>query len=516
MLPVDTPKAGLGLCSAQNREGRMKYRNDPEGVRLPVKLDNATNGEFVPSALPRHLAHVNRTALERADEHARRLRIGRREFLVSLSGAATCLLAMNEVNAALGRTGGRFLVPGEAALDDAAAEGALGKREFIFDIQTHHFNPPGAWTASTPWSDVIRETAETTDCNVLPKEQFGYMSCSDARTFVREIFMDSDTDAAVLSFVPTAENAMPLSYREASATRQIVDALAGKRLLLHGRIIPNLPGDLERMSEVQETWKIAAWKTYTQYGPDRSTGWWLDDEQTGRPFLEKVRASGIHTVCCHKGLPLPFPLMGDKNVGYKSCRDVGPAAKANPDIAFIIYHSGHDPDLKESAFVRGKPASGTDTLVQSLLDAGIGPNANVYAELGSTWRSVMQDPDQAAHLIGKLLKYVGEDNVVWGTDCIFFGSPQDQIQAFRTFEISAEFRERYAYPVLTDEIRAKVFGLNALRAYKLDQKDFVRAASTDAISYARQLYARGSDPTFRTYGPRTRREFFTLARMEDA
>jgi hypothetical protein len=128
----------------------------------------------------------------------------------------------------------------------------------------------------------------------------------------------------------------------------------------------------------------------------------------------------------------------------------------------------------------------------------------------------MQDPDQAAHLIGKLLKYVGEDNVVWGTDCIFFGSPQDQIQAFRTFEISAEFRERYAYPVLTDEIRAKVFGLNALRAYKLDQKDFVRAASTDAISYARQLYARGSDPTFRTYGPRTRREFFTLARMEDA
>jgi hypothetical protein len=205
---------------------------------------------------------------------------------------------------------------------------------------------------------VIRETAETTDCNVLPKEQFGYMSCSDARTFVREIFMDSDTDAAVLSFVPTAENAMPLSYREASATRQIVDALAGKRLLLHGRIIPNLPGDLERMSEVQETWKIAAWKTYTQYGPDRSTGWWLDDEQTGRPFLEKVRASGIHTVCCHKGLPLPFPLMGDKNVGYKSCRDVGPAAKANPDIAFIIYHSGHDPDLKESAFVPGKPAFG--------------------------------------------------------------------------------------------------------------------------------------------------------------
>ena len=93
----------------------MKFRNDPEGVRLPVKLDCATNGEFTPTPLPRHLEHMNRIALERADEHARRLRVGRREFLVSLSGAATCLLAMNDVNAALGKTGGRFLVPREAA-----------------------------------------------------------------------------------------------------------------------------------------------------------------------------------------------------------------------------------------------------------------------------------------------------------------------------------------------------------------------------------------------------------------
>jgi predicted TIM-barrel fold metal-dependent hydrolase len=492
----------------------MRRRNDPEGLRLPIKLDSATNGEFLPLPLPPHVALANRTALERATEHARRLRVGRRDFLVSLSGAATCLLVMNEVNAALGRTGGRFLLPAEAALDAGAAEAALGKREFIFDIQTHHFDPPAAWTAATPWSETIRETAETTDCNVLPNEKFGYMSCSDARTFVREIFMDSDTDAAVLSFVPTAEQAMPLSYREASATRQIVDALEGRRLLLHGRIIPNLPGDLERMSEVLETWKIAAWKTYTQYGPDHSGGWWLDDEQTGRPFLEKVRASGVRTVCCHKGLPLPFPLMGTKNVAYKSCRDVGPAAKAYPDIAFIIYHSGFDPDLEEGAFVPGKPVSGTDSLVQSLLDAGIGPGSNVYAELGATWHTVMRDPDQAAHLLGKLLKYVGEDNVVWGTDCIFFGSPQDQIQAFRAFEISAAFQERHGYPALTDAIRAKVFGLNALRAYGLDPKEFARATAGDAITQARRLYAGNVDPTFRSYGPRTRREFLTLARVE--
>ena len=492
----------------------MNKRSDPEGVRLPIKLDNATNGEFEPVELPRHLALANRIALERATEHARRLKLGRREFLVSLSGAATCLLVMNEVNAATGKRGGTFLVPAEAGLDAEAAGAALGKREFIFDIQTHHFDPPATWAKATPWSETIRQTAETSDCNVLPDQQFGYMSCTEARAYVREIFMDSDTDAAVLSFVPTAEDAMPLTYREASATRQIVDAIDGKRLLLHGRIIPSLPGDLERMGEVQEKWNIAAWKTYTQYGADHSSGWWLDDERTGRPFLEKVRASKVHTVCCHKGLPLPFPLMGEENVEYKSCRDVGPAAKAYPEIKFIIYHSGFDPGLKEGPFTAGKPVSGTDTLIQTLLDTGLGPNSNVYAELGATWHTVMRDPDQAAHLIGKLLRYVGEDNVVWGTDCIFFGSPQDQIQAFRTFQISPEFQEKYGYPALTDEIRAKVFGLNALRAYKLDAHALARAASGDAIARARETYAGRTDPTFRTYGPRTRREFLTLARME--
>ena len=494
----------------------MKYRNDPQGTRLPIKLDNATNGEYLPRPLPSHLGYVKRMALARATSNARRLGVSRRQFLVSLSGAATCFLAMNEVNAALGKRGGFFAVPFDAGIDNEAASAALGKKAFIFDIQTHHFDPPRAWTEATPWSEAIIETANTTDCNVLPDHAFGHMSCIDARAFVREIFMDSETDAAVLSFVPTAEDIMPLSYREASATWQIVNAMEGnKRLLLHGRIIPSLPGDLDRMAGVLDNWDIAAWKTYTQYGPDRASGWWLDDEENGQPFLEKVRASGVRTVCIHKGLPLPFPLMGDQNVVYKSCRDVGPAARTNPDIAFIIYHSGVDPDYKEGPFVPGEPRSGADTLIQSVLDADLPPNSNVYAELGTTWFEVMRDPDQAAHLIGKLLTYIGEDNVVWGTDCIFYGSPQDQIQAFRTFQISAEYRERFGYPEITDKIRAKIFGLNSVRAYNLDLEEFAKTTAGDAITRARQNYVDRRDPTFKTYGPRTRREFLTLARMED-
>ena len=55
--------------------------------------------------------------------------------------------------------------------------------------------------------------------------------------------------------------------------------------------------------------------------------------------------------------------------------------------------------------------------------------------------------------------------MLWGTDSIWYGSPQDQIQAFRSFRIADELVERHGYPVLTPELKAKVFGLNGARVY---------------------------------------------------
>jgi hypothetical protein len=489
------------------------YLQDPHGERLPIKLENTTNGEYLPQALPEPVLWGKALAEKWSGENSKKSGLGRRNFLVSLSGAATCLLAMNRANAAAGMTGGAFAVPGEAALDQDAANEVLAKKEFIFDIQTHHFNSVESFAEATPWSQAILETAKTTGCNVLPDQEFGHMSCTDARAFVREIFLDSDTDAGVLTFVPTSESKMPLSHAEASATQQIVNAMPGnQRLLLHGRVIPNLPGDLERMDELQERWDIAAWKTYTQYGETKGGGWWLNDDGAGRALLEKVRASGIKTISCHKGLPLPFPLMSDGNLEYRLCNDVGPAAAEYSDINFIIFHSGYDPAMPEGPFIPGQPKSGSDTLVQSVLDAGLGSGSNVYAELGSTWWEVMKRPDQAAHLLGKLLKYVGEDNVLWGTDCLFYGSPQDQIQAFRTFQISQEFQDKYGYPAITSEIRAKVFGLSSARIYGIEPMSKDRSVVTDAIGKAKLNYAQNPDPSFRSYGPKTRREFFALAK----
>jgi hypothetical protein len=125
----------------------------------------------------------------------------------------------------------------------------------------------------------------------------------------------------------------------------------------------------------------------------------------------------------------------------------------------------------------------------------------------------MRDPTSAAHALGKLFKHVGEDRVLWGTDSIWYGSPQDQIVAFRAFQIAPELREKHGYPELTSKLRAKVFGLNAAQPYRLSLDDIKRHASADWVEKARAAYAEAPAPGLRSYGPRTRREVLAHWRL---
>src|SRR5205814_1551303 len=172
---------------------------------------------------------------------------------------------------------------------------------------------------------------------------------------------------------------------------------------------------------------------------------------------------------------------------HSTCIDVGRVAKRFPDVKFLIYHSGFVPGAAEGPY-DAKRRDGIDALVTSLIDNGIAPNANVYAELGSTWRFLMRDPNAAAHALGKLFKYVGENNVLWGTDSIWYGSPQDQIQAFRTFQIAPELRAMYSYPEITQTLRAKIFGLNASRVYGISADEVKKHTRADRVAQERAAY----------------------------
>ncbi|MEX2254966.1 MAG: amidohydrolase family protein, partial [Acidimicrobiia bacterium] len=403
----------------------------PHDDELPLELGAVSNGETVPVAPSPVLRETARRARELIDHQARRRGMPRRDFLRTTMAAAAVLLTLDACSSESsgGRSGGTLRVPEDATVDPEAAREALGGDEFVMDVQTHfldldpaQFADPGFPQSSCGASD--------------PR------LCYSIDAYLEELFLRSDTSIAVISAIPAAGDDGPLAPERMDEARRAADALCGDgRVLMHGQAIPQigaLDQRLDDMDALVERYPISSWKVYTHTpGP----GWFLDDHdpaspQVGQAFLDRVRASGVTTVSVHKGL--------SGNDAHASPVDIGPAAAANRDVRFVVYHSGYESAGREGPY---SPAGGgVDRLLSSLEASGIGPGENVYAELGSTWFLTMRDPDQAAHVLGKLLRALGPDRIVWGTDSIWYGSPQRQIEAFRAFEITPEYQERFGYP----------------------------------------------------------------------
>jgi predicted TIM-barrel fold metal-dependent hydrolase len=464
--------------------------------QLPLKLTPVSNGEVLPVLHPRtRLAQA--MAWGESERQARRLGMSRRAFLGGAAGMAATMLAVNRAWAGA-NPGGSFAVTEAMASEPAAAAAVLAGDEFVFDVQTHHVSPDRSWLAENPHFEFLKRLQQG-KCGASDP-----LRCYSRHHFVKEVFLDSDTDVAVLSGLPAHPDTSPVLQKEMDETRQVVEMMEGwPRLRVLGQVLPNLPplqAQLDGMQRLVEKDGVRAWKVYTQWGPN-GKGFWLDDARTGVPMIEKARQLGAKVICIHKGLSLTGfdPL-------YAGCRDVGPVAKMFPDVQFVIYHSGFDFTFDETAY---DPAAvgGISSLVRSLKENGIRPNTNVWAELGTTWRVAMGEPTVAAHALGKLLAHVGEDRVLWGTDCIWYGSPQDQIQAFRAFQIAPELREKHGYPEITAALRAKVFGLSAAGLFGLDVADVQRRIKLDRVAQARLEYANDPRPSRLAYGPTTRKQF---------
>lgn len=495
----------MWLCVLRTRaaeEGVVDWLDEDPG--LPIKLGPCSNAEYDPEPLSPVLIETVRRARDECERNASRLGMTRREFLLSICGAATTLLALDactrEAERAApstpsGEPGGRYVVPPEATTEPEAAREVIGGEEFVFDIQGHlleyDLNP--VLNGQDFWTRFPQQFCGEED----PR------TCYSIEHFVTEMFLRSDTSMLVISSLPIYPEGSPQSIEVMDETRKVAEALCrDERVLLHAQALPNvgrLESNLAAMEAVVADHPIAAWKTFTHF-PDvfehNGHAWWLDDHDPGLPqvgeaFIRKCIDLGVPTICNHKGFSGGRP--------FASPVDIGPAARRHPDANFVVYHSGFEARTTEGPYTEQSADIGVNRLVASMKKAGIGPNENVYAELGSTWWYAMRNPTQAAHVLGKLLTYVGEDNVLWGTDCLFYGSPQDQIQALRAFHISEDFQERFGYPKLTKEIKAKILGLNGARLYGVEPITTMCEFSRRELEEIRQQLPLKN----RTYGPST-------------
>ena len=271
--------------------------------------------------------------------------------------------------------------------------------------------------------------------------------------------------------------------RQIAAARDVIDRYAGAgRVLTHTIVHPNFgPDELDAMAGWRSRLDPSGWKVYTLYGPPTNAaptgGWFLDDDEIGMPFLERVDALGPRVVAAHKGLGGPIP---DLSLDAASPRDIGPAAVAFPGITFVVYHSGYerDPTGQEGPYDGEHATRGVDRLIKSLEVAGLGAGDNVYAELGSTWFLMLRRPVEAAHVLGKLLVALGSERVVWGTDSTWYGSPQPLIDAFHAFEIPERMQAEYGYPPLTAAAKEQMLSSNAQTLYGISDSALSAADRT--------------------------------------
>jgi predicted TIM-barrel fold metal-dependent hydrolase len=506
-------------------------------LRAAVPTRNVSNGEYLPFAQTRAQREVEARVSALADATASRLGLSRRRFLAGAGGMAASFVAMNEVfgrffdaspiellepAAAAERSPPADLFvfddqlhmvrdsQGAAGLPLRAASQGRGAASTAAGFKANPFNPEGfpdelgdPWSA---WSDSLRQT---------PNVGSDFMLTA----LVKDVYLDSSVTVAVLSnaplglFMPAgASVGIPprtiaeslsseiLTGYQTAAVRDFVNRIAGStRMLAHGQLYPGR-NNLEFMQRQIEECRPDSWKGYTiafsaknNDDPTRDMERWsLDDEAIAYPTYELIRNNrtqlkerpGFFNICIHKGLTTlgdpsdpasDQPPMGNPN-------DIPRAARDWPEFNFIIYHAAWAPlffgqqslrAVREARLLKGVP----DVQWVTRMAQQCARLPNVYAELGTTFAATVTTfPTVCAHILGQLLKYWGPDRIVFGSDSLWYGAPQWQIEALWRFQIPEAMAQKYGYPRLDERTRRKILGLNSARLYKLNSQATVSRA----------------------------------------
>src|SRR2546426_375049 len=148
-----------------------------------------------------------------------------------------------------------------------------------------------------------------------------------------------------------------------------------------------------------------------------------------------LKHPGFFNICVHKGLAPGLPDIPERG----NPTDIPKAARDWPELNFIIYHSCirngffdldslqtiHDSEAGLIPLREGVPDISWTTQFAQLAR----PFRNVYAEIGTTFAgSVVTFPTVWAHIIGQLLKFMGKERIVFGSDSLWYGGPPGQIE----------------------------------------------------------------------------------------
>jgi len=348
--------------------------------------------------------------------------------------------------------------------------------------------------------------------------------------FIKDVYLDSQVTVGLISNVTAFVAAQPggtpgpppsvdvarfgeiLTAAQTAAGRNFINQISGsRRAMAHGLLYVGRT-NLEYIQYQAENHRPDSWKGYsisnaalpgrlnvTQDGVPGTgltspldTGpnavmhrWRQDDPEVAYPTYEliaklyplyKNEAPGFNSICVHKGLAHGMADIEE----YGRCRDLPVAARDWPQLNFITYHSGIKDTffdyfawqsiLAAEAAQPGSLLNGVPNIEWTTEYAQLtGHLKNSFAELGTTFASsVINFPTVTAHILGQLLKYKGANQIVFGSDSVWYGSPQWQLEAMWRFQIPEQTREKWGYPELSNEAKRKILGRNLAKVYGLE------------------------------------------------
>lgn len=492
---------------------RKGQRDFKKNVISPMPTQLVSNEEYIPRPQTPPQKQVEHLIGEMSEVRAKKLGMDRRAFMGTAMGLATCFLASNKV------WGNNFEVEEAESWEPAASAEKWPKGDyFVLDVQSH-------FTDGFALNFRNMEFVKNMGFNLSnDKEAYSF------KNFVKEMFFDSETDMLIISGVPGREilrddkggvpegrgrrgGVLP-SWLMANARDEINRLSGSTRALSQGNLAPNhywdkvnnkpdKAGILEQMDREVSKYKIASWKWYCHTDPGGSGGGFQCDDDNAQWFMEESRKRGIKLISVHKGYSYQSRTLGH----LANPKDMEKAALRNPDFSFVVYHSAikhgpNEPDWQKSN--QYDPTTGDFLWHSILMDIKKrNPNMkNLYAEIGSFFGPLaIQDPVLCMHGMGKNIKYFGSDHVVWGTDCLWWGSPQWAIDAFKRFQISDEMCDKFGYKKISKQDKANIFGLNAAKIYGVDLKKKRNPLAADALDKLKVAYLeQGPKPAMEASG----------------
>lgn len=257
----------------------------------------------------------------------------------------------------------------------------------------------------------------------------------------RLLFEDSCTDMAMAQAV-VLYDVYKKGFAPVEAQHQFAQAYPDRVLFCGGvdPLYPSLEGALEEME--RQVRELGA-RSFKFYNGHLGKSWRCDDPKLAYPLYEKGRELGIKVFQFHKGFPITRARLEDL-----SPLDLQQAALDFPDLTFAIHHLGL-PYFEETVYIAAR-------------------FLNVVLVLSGTMHLPLVAPWKFMDYMGRLLRDVGSERLLWGSEAPITGNPQPMIEWFWNMQIDPELQARYGYPAITEQDKRNILGENQARIFGVD------------------------------------------------